>query len=57
LICVTDTYRRSNNERLLDPGLTKIGLRCSFDGVHRATNTSNDELTHKMRFGRGRNGK
>ncbi|XP_021376836.1 spermatogenesis-associated serine-rich protein 1-like isoform X2 [Mizuhopecten yessoensis] len=49
------TYKRSSNEWLLDPGLTKVGLRCSFDGVHKATNVSSNEITHKMLFGRGRN--
>nr|XP_022288527.1 uncharacterized protein LOC111100734 isoform X3 [Crassostrea virginica] len=50
-----NTYMRTRNEWLLDPGLTKVGLRCNFDGVHRATNTSSDEITHRMLFGRGRN--
>lgn len=49
------TYMRTRNEWLLDPGLTKVGLRCNFEGVHRATNTSSDEITHRMLFGRGRN--
>jgi len=49
------TYKRSRNEWLLDPGLTKVGLKCTFNGVHRATAISEDELTHSMRFGKGRN--
>ncbi|KAK3098034.1 hypothetical protein FSP39_015510 [Pinctada imbricata] len=49
------TYRRTDNEWLLDPGLTKVGLRCNFEGRHRATDTSHQELTHQMLFGRGRN--
>ncbi|XP_062611132.1 spermatogenesis-associated serine-rich protein 1-like isoform X1 [Saccostrea cucullata] len=49
------TYMRTRNEWLLDPGLTKVGLRCNFGGVHKATNTSSDEITHRMLFGRGRN--
>ncbi|XP_005097973.1 spermatogenesis-associated serine-rich protein 1 [Aplysia californica] len=49
------TYKRSNNEWLLDPGLTKVGLRCMFEGVHKATATSVDEINHSMMFGKGRN--
>ena len=51
-----DTYKRSQNEWILDPGLSKVGLRCVFDGVHRATAVSENELTHSMLFGKGRNG-
>ena len=51
---LTVTYKRSDNEWLLDPGLTNIGLKCVFDGTHKATNTSNNEITHTMLFGRGR---
>lgn len=47
---------RTKNEWLLDPGLTKIGLRCHFDGVHKSTNTSHDEITHSMLFGKNRKG-
>jgi len=49
------TYKRTTNEWLLDPGLTKVGLRCNFDGVHKATAMSDNEITHSMRFGKGRN--
>ncbi|XP_048766314.1 uncharacterized protein LOC125673673 isoform X4 [Ostrea edulis] len=49
------TYLRTRKEWLLDPGLTKVGLRCNFGGVHKATNTSSDEITHRMLFGQGRN--
>ncbi|GFN84673.1 spermatogenesis-associated serine-rich protein 1 [Plakobranchus ocellatus] len=49
------TYKRSDNEWILDPGLTKVGLRCMFDGVHKATAISENELTHSMMFGKGRN--
>ncbi|KAL5009832.1 hypothetical protein ScPMuIL_012137 [Solemya velum] len=48
------TYQRSGREWLLDPDLTKVGLRCVFGGEHRATSTSSRELTHQMIFGRGR---
>ncbi|XP_041354401.1 spermatogenesis-associated serine-rich protein 1-like [Gigantopelta aegis] len=48
------TYKRSDNEWLLDPDLTNIGLRCVFDGTHKATNTSENEITHTMLYGRGR---
>ena len=48
------TYRQTDNEWLLDPGLSKKGMKCTFEGVHKATNTSSDEITHKMLYGRGR---
>ncbi|XP_076445633.1 spermatogenesis-associated serine-rich protein 1-like [Babylonia areolata] len=48
------TYKRSDNEWLLDPGLTKVGLRCMFSGEHKATATSENEITHTMLFGKGR---
>ena len=32
-------------------------MKCTFEGVHKATNTSSDEITHKMLYGRGRRGK
>jgi len=49
------TYKRTNNEWLLDPGLTKVEMRCYFGGVHKATAISENELTDAMRFGKGRN--
>lgn len=49
------TYKRTQNEWLLDPGLTKVGLRCVFDGVHKATAVSDNEISHSMLFGKGRN--
>ncbi|KAK7107953.1 uncharacterized protein [Littorina saxatilis] len=48
------TYKRSDKEWLLDPGLTKVGLRCTFNGEHKATSTSESELTHSMLLGKGR---
>ena len=54
---ISDTYRQTDNEWLLDPGLSKKGMKCTFEGVHKATNTSSDEITHKMLYGRGRTGK
>lgn len=48
------TYRQTDNEWLLDPGLSKKGMKCTFEGVHKATDTSSDEITHKMLYGRGR---
>ncbi|KAK7476363.1 hypothetical protein BaRGS_00032363 [Batillaria attramentaria] len=44
------TYKQSDREWLLDPDLTKVGLRCVFDGVHKSTATSEDEITHTMRY-------
>ncbi|XP_067674070.1 spermatogenesis-associated serine-rich protein 1-like [Haliotis asinina] len=49
------TYMRSKTEWLLDPDHTRIGMRCIFNGQHSATKTSHDEITHTMRFGKGRN--
>lgn len=49
------TYKRTENEWLLDPSLTKVGLKCTFRGVHRATAVSSNEVTHLERFGNGRN--
>lgn len=48
------TYRQTDNEWLLDPGLSSKGMKCTFNGVHKATDTSSDEITHKMLYGRGR---
>ena len=48
---------RTSNEWLLDPGLSNKGMKCIFNGEHSATRTSSDEITHQLRFGRGRNGK
>lgn len=46
---------RTNSEWLLDPGLSNKAMKCTFDGEHKASRTSSDEITHKMLFGRGRN--
>ena len=48
---------RTNKEWLLDPDLSNKGMKCTFDGEHKATRTSSNELTHQMLFGRGRNRK
>lgn len=47
---------KTSNEWLLDPGLSNRGMKCTFNGEHMATRTSQDEITHKMLFGRGRTG-
>lgn len=48
---------RSGNEWILYPERKGYDatLRSSWEGQHKATATSHDELTHQMRFGRGRN--
>ncbi|ESO84867.1 hypothetical protein LOTGIDRAFT_204677 [Lottia gigantea] len=48
------TYRRSNTEWLLDPDHHRVGLRCYFNGSHKATMTSERELSHSMLFGKNR---
>ena len=52
-----DTYMRTSNEWLLDPDLSNKGMKCTFNGEHKATRTSSNELTHQMLFGKGRNRK
>ncbi|XP_060601363.1 spermatogenesis-associated serine-rich protein 1-like isoform X6 [Ruditapes philippinarum] len=51
---LSDTYMKTEREWLLDPGLSNRGMKCSFNGEHMATRTSQDEITHTMLFGRGR---
>lgn len=47
------TYQRTVREWLLDPGLgTK--LRCVFNGQHKASATSEAEITHTLLYGKGR---
>lgn len=55
--CSSDTYKRSQKEWLLDPDLTKLGLRCLFGGVHKASATSDSDFIRTMLFGHRRHGK
>ncbi|XP_025096735.1 uncharacterized protein LOC112565508 isoform X7 [Pomacea canaliculata] len=48
------TYMRSSTEWLLDPSLTKLGKRCVWNGVHKASARSHDEITHTALYGRVR---
>lgn len=50
------TYSRSKEEWLLDPGHKRVGLRCVFDGVHKATLISDNEMSDSILFGKGRQG-
>ncbi|XP_025096730.1 uncharacterized protein LOC112565508 isoform X2 [Pomacea canaliculata] len=50
------TYMRSSTEWLLDPSLTKLGKRCVWNGVHKASARSHDEITHTALYGRVRPG-
>ncbi|CAL1542570.1 unnamed protein product [Lymnaea stagnalis] len=48
------TYKRSEEEWLFDPDHKRVGLRCFFKGVHKATSSTEGEYTHTMLFGKGR---
>lgn len=53
---IAGTYMRSSTEWLLDPSLTKLGKRCVWNGVHKASARSHDEITHTALYGRVRPG-
>jgi len=56
ILSLTVTYMLTSNEWLLDPGLSNKGMKCKFNGEHKATRTTEEEITHTMLYGKGRNG-
>ena len=53
----TGMTRKTGQEWVLYPEGNDATLRSTWDGVHKATEVTDKEITHSMLFGKGKMGK